>query len=160
MLPDAPDVSLDLPVLGWTWVVLFSLLGAVGNAFANAGGRDLILPAAVIGAGTALCNLTLVHVLGLPSIWAAGLTAAVLGIVAALWAHRSAYSATALTLVGLTGALLPGLVLVQGLRAVLDHAPSSTFFLQAGGTALALGVGTSMGFAIAAHLLRKDPHRV
>ena len=159
ILPDAPTVSLELPTLPWFGVLIFCVLGAVGNAIANSGGNDLLVPAAFIGAGAALCSLALGH-LGLPGAWSAGLTAAVLGIVAAFWAHRSAYSATALTLVGLTGALLPGLVLVQGLRAVLDHTPSYPYFLEVAGTVLALGVGTSMGFAIAAHLLRKDPHRV
>ncbi len=149
--PDSVIHLASLPLLG---VLVFSTLGSVGNAFANAGGVDLLLPAAVIGLGTAGAHYVLGTVLGVGPLWSAGLTATALGVVSALWAARTAYSSTALALVGITGALLPGLTVYQGLYAELaDPAQGAAYSLSAGGVVAAIAVGTSFGFVVAERLV-------
>lgn len=136
-----------LPLLG---ALAFSVLGSVGNALANSGGADLLLPAAAIGLGTAALHLFLGTVVGLGPMWSAGLTAVALGIVSALWATKAPYSSTALALVGMTGALLPGLTVYQGLYAeVADPRSGLSYFASAAGTVVALAVGASFGFVVA-----------
>lgn len=147
-------IPIDLPTLPLIAILTFSLLGAVGNAFANAGGADLLLPAAVVGVGTASLQQLQLHVLEVPAVWASGITATILGLVCALWAQRSAYSSTALALVGLTGALLPGLTVYQGIAATMSGVPSGDHFGQAALVGTALGIGTALGFTLARMIVR------
>ena len=147
-LPVPAAASVALPTLPLLATLVFSTLGAVGNAMANSGGRRLLLPAAVVGLLTAACNQFLLRELGVPGTWSAPLTAVALGFGAALGARRLDYPASALALMGLTGALLPGLVVYQGLMASLDMGSGRAYFVQAGLTCLALGVGTALGYLL------------
>ena len=156
--PISPDaVAIDLPVLPLVGVVIFCMLGAVGNALANGGGRDLLIPAAIIGIGVALLGQALIGPLGMSAVWASGVCAVVLGLVCAVWARRTRYSSTALALVGLTGALLPGLTVYQGIAAELaGSADAVGYFLHAALVGVVLGVGTSRGYTLARVLFRQD----
>lgn len=154
---DSHQVALDLPVLSVGGVLFFSVLGSLGNALSNAGGVDLLVPAAIIGLFTAGVHTVLLDVADMPALWAAGTSALLLGIVAALWAARSAYSSTALALIGVTGALLPGLTVYQGMYAeVFEPARGLDFFLSAAGTVAALAIGTSLGFVIVERLIMRS----
>lgn len=148
--------NVDLPTLAIPLSLLFSILGAVANALANSGGRSLILPAAVIGLLTACCNQSLIHLAGLPAAWSSTLSAVVLGVVAATWAKRSDYPAPVLALMGITGALLPGLTVLQGVASELYFGTGLQFFGQAGMVAVGLGVGTTLGFQLASLVTSKQ----
>ena len=147
-LPITGTTSVDLPTLPLLASLVFSMLGAMGNAMANSGGPRLLQPAAVVGLLTACCNQFLQRELGVSGTWSAPLTAVALGFGAAYWARRLDYPASALALMGLTGALLPGLVVYQGLMANLNHGSGQHYFVQAGLTCLALGVGTAFGYLL------------
>ncbi len=147
-LPTTATASVALPTLPLLATLVFSTLGAMGNAMANSGGPRLLLPAAVVGLLTASCNQLLMREIGVAPTWSAPLTAVVLGFGAAYWARRLDYPASALALMGLTGALLPGLVVYQGLMANLNHGSGQHYFVQAGLSCLALGVGTAFGYLL------------
>ena len=144
----------DLPTLAVPLVLVFSALGAMANGIANGGGRRLLLPAATIGVATAACNQTLIHVVGLDATWASIASAVVLGIGSALWARVVPYPAAVLALVGITGALLPGLVVLRGVVLELFHTSGLLFFGQAVVICLGLGIGATFGFQLVARLSR------
>lgn len=143
-------IGVDLPNLAVPLGVMFSMIGAIANAMANGGGRALLLPAAVIGGLTAICNQTLLHVVGMDSGWAATASSVVLGLGAGLWAPRLSYPAPALALLGITGALLPGLTVYQGVVVELYHSSGWPYFLQAAVICVGLGIGTTLGVLLSA----------
>ncbi|MFC9659929.1 threonine/serine exporter family protein [Nocardia sp. NPDC127606] len=134
-----------LPVLPVWLGIIFAILGAIGNALFNVGGRGLLLPAAVAGLVTASVNQTLIHVGHMPSAWAGPLAAVVLGVLAAASADRLRLPVSALTLVGTTGALLPGLIVCQGLILSVYQVSGIGYFVQAAAVCVALGLGASFG---------------
>ena len=144
----------DLPTLAVPLVLVFSALGAMANGVANGGGRRLLLPAAAIGVATAACNQALIHLVGLDAPWASIASAVVLGAGAALWARVLPYPAPVLALVGITGALLPGLVVLRGVVLELFHTSGLFFFGQAVVICLGLGIGATFGFQLVARLSR------
>ncbi|MCA2207615.1 threonine/serine exporter family protein [Nocardia rosealba] len=148
-------VSADLPVLPVWLGVVFAVLGAIGNALFNAGGKDLLLPAAVAGLVTASVNQTLIHLGNMPSAWAGPIAAVVLGFLAAACADRLRLPMSALALVGITGALLPGLIVCQGLMLSVYQVSGVQYFVQAGAVCVALGVGASLGVYLWAVVARR-----
>jgi uncharacterized membrane protein YjjP (DUF1212 family)/uncharacterized membrane protein YjjB (DUF3815 family) len=144
----------DLPTLAVPLVLVFSALGAMANGVANGGGRRLLLPAAAIGVVTAACNQALIHLMGLDAQWASIASAVVLGIGSALWARILPYPAPVLALVGITGALLPGLVVLRGVVLELFHTSGLLFFGQAVVICFDLGVGATLGFHLVSRLSR------
>ncbi|MFE1591244.1 threonine/serine exporter family protein [Nocardia sp. NPDC058705] len=139
----ASDATLPtLPV----WLgIIFAILGAIGNALFNVGGRGLLFPAAVAGLVTASVNQTLIHVGHMPAAWAGPLAAVVLGFLAAASAERLRLPMSALALVGITGALLPGLIVCQGLILSVYKVSGIGYFAQAAAVCVALGLGASFG---------------
>lgn len=127
----------------------------------NSGGLDLLVPAGIIGLGTAAVHLVLTSVWDIGPVMSAGIAAAILGIASALWATRAVYSSTALALIGITGALLPGLTVYQGVYAEMISSPDALgYFASAGGIVLVLAIGTSLGFVIAERLILHRVHRL
>lgn len=116
---------------------------------ANRGGTQLLLPAALIGGATAVVNQTLMLVVGVPAAWSGPIVSVLLGFCSALLAPRLAYPAPALALMGITGALLPGLVVYHGLVYEVFHKSGSAFFVSAAVTCAGLGIGTAFGFILA-----------
>ncbi|WP_278262339.1 threonine/serine exporter family protein [Nocardia sp. AG03] len=134
-----------LPVLPVWLGIVFAVFGALGNALFNAGGPTLLLPAAVAGLVTASVNQALIHLGHVPSAWAGPMAATVLGFLAAATADRLRLPMSALALVGITGALLPGLIVCQGLIQSVYQRSGVGYFVQAGAVCVALGVGASFG---------------
>jgi uncharacterized membrane protein YjjP (DUF1212 family)/uncharacterized membrane protein YjjB (DUF3815 family) len=141
--------DLRLPVLPIALGLLFSAIGALANAMANGGGRDLLIPAAVIGVFTASVNLVLVHAVGLPATWASLGAAVTLGFVSAIWARFVPYPSAVLALMGITGALLPGLTVYLGIAHEIFRQSGGPLFLAAAVTGVGLGVGVALGELIA-----------
>lgn len=144
-----------LPVLPIWLGICFAILGAIGNALFNVGGPHLLLPAAVAGLVTAAVNQTLIHAANIPAAWAGPLAAVVLGFLAAASAEWLRLPMTALTLVGITGALLPGLIVCQGLILSVYQVSGIGYFVQAGAVCVALGVGASFGVYLWSVLARR-----
>ncbi|MGW5452419.1 hypothetical protein [Nocardia sp. NPDC003979] len=94
---------------------------------------------------TASVNQTLIHLGNMPSGWAGPIAAVVLGFLAAACADRLRLPMSALALVGITGALLPGLIVCQGLMLSVYQVSGVEYFVQAGAVCVALGVGASLG---------------
>jgi uncharacterized membrane protein YjjP (DUF1212 family) len=135
----------ELPTLPVWLGITFAVAGAVGNALYNVGGRDLLVPAAALGLFTASVNQGLIHLLDIPPGWAAPIAAVPLGFVAAAAARRLQLPITALALVGITGALLPGLTVAEGLILSVYEQSAATDFGQAIAICVGLGVGASLG---------------
>ncbi|QNP47926.1 threonine/serine exporter family protein [Diaphorobacter aerolatus] len=150
-LPDIATTSVDLPIVPPLLAVLFCTLGAMANAFANSGGARLLVPAAIAGAVTGLCNQTLQHVVGVPSLWAGALSAALLGFLAVPCAKRAGYPAAVLALMGITGALLPGLTVYQGIVNAMDGNASRGYFEHTALVVTGLGIGSALGFLLASY---------
>jgi uncharacterized membrane protein YjjB (DUF3815 family) len=148
----APTGDVNLPTLAIPLVLLFSALGAMANAIANLGARHLLPAAGVIGLLTAAGNLLLSRGAGLPSGWATALTAVALGFGAAWWSRRTDHAAAVLALMGITGALLPGLTVYQGVVLEIFGRASAWYYVSAGLTCIGLGVGTTLGFVAARRL--------
>ena len=146
---DLASTSVELPVVAPLLSVVFCLFGAMANALANGGGARLLIPAAAAGVLTAVCNQLLQHVVGVQPIWASAISAAVLGLVALPCAKWAGYPAPVLTLMGITGALLPGLTVYQGIVDEFAHHISGGYFKQAALVVVGLGVGSAFGFLIA-----------
>ncbi|MEV0247264.1 threonine/serine exporter family protein [Nocardia sp. NPDC050712] len=147
-----------LPVLPIWLALIFSILGALGNAVFNGGGRDLLAPAAAAGLLAAAVNQTLIHVVHLSPDWSGPFSAIVLGFVAAASAERLRVPMSALILVGITGALLPGLVLYQGLVIELFHSSGVGYCVRAFTICVGLGVGAALGVLLF-FLTRQRPWR-
>ena len=140
---------ITLPALAIPLSLLFSTLGALANALANNGGRALLPTAAAFGLFTACVNQALIHLAGMPALWSSTVSALVLGFAAAMWSRRSPYPPSVLALMGITGALLPGLVVYQGLATELFRDTGLPSFTQAGLVIVGLGIGTTAGFQLA-----------
>lgn len=137
-----------LPSMPWFLILVFSALGAVANAFANGGRLDLVLPAAALGATTAAVNQVLLGWLGLPALWSSSLAAVVLGLLSARLALRTGYPSQVLALMGITGALLPGIPVFFGILQEMGGAAGTSHF----GSAVAISVGIGAGVALGGFL--------
>ncbi|MEP9416162.1 threonine/serine exporter family protein [Gordonia sp. VNQ95] len=136
--------DLSLPTLPLTLALLFSVIGAVANALANGGEADLLIPAAVLGLVTAVVNQSLVRGAGIGSTAATVCASIVLGVVSALWAKHSPYPSAVLSLMGITGALIPGLTVYLGIvRTVFGQSGTGAYV-----TALVTGAGIAVGVAL------------
>ncbi|MFT3662395.1 MAG: threonine/serine exporter family protein [Gordonia sp. (in: high G+C Gram-positive bacteria)] len=154
-----PPVHRDitLPTLPIWLGLVASIVGAVANAMANGGGRDLLLPAAVIGLFTASVNQTLIHAAHFPPGWATLVASAVLGYCCAFWSRRSPYPVSALALMGITGAILPGLTVYEGVAETVFGGDGTAAFEQAIMTGVGIGVGVAAGVLLATRrLVRRD----
>lgn len=138
----------ELPSLPWYLVLVFSALGAIGNAFANGGRLPLVLPAAALGLATAATNQVLLHGVGLPTLWANSLSAVVLGLLTVVFASRTGDPQPVLGLVGITGALLPGIPVFFGILQEMGDGSGAEHF----GTAIAICLGIGTGLAFGAYL--------
>lgn len=142
--------SLDtLPALPWYLILVFSALGAVANAFANGGRAALLLPAALLGLVTGSLNQLLLHLAGLPLLWATVFSAVVLGALSAVYAARSGYPQQVLALMGITGALLPGIPVFFGILRQMGGASGAEHFGTAGAISLGIGIGVALGSYLA-----------
>jgi len=96
--------SLDL------WLVIVAcMVGALGNALFMRGGPRLLLPAAGVGALTGIINVVLQRHASLDPTLAVGIAALVLGVVSGLSSGYLRIPSSELCIVGIAGALLPGL---------------------------------------------------
>lgn len=144
-----------LPGLPWYLVLVFSALGAVANAFANGGRLPLVGPAAVVGVATGGMNQALLLVLGLPPLWASSLSAAALGLLSAALAVRTGYPYQVLALMGITGALLPGIPVFFGILREMGGGSGIEQFGMA--AAISIGIGTGVAFGVhLARLIQKE----
>ncbi|WP_147513380.1 threonine/serine exporter family protein [Actinomyces polynesiensis] len=134
-----------LPGMPWYLVLVFSALAAVGNAFANGGRFSLAVPAAVTGFATAGVNQVLLLVVGLPTLAANTISAFVLGILAGIYAVRAGYPQQVLALMGITGALLPGIPVFFGILQEMGQGSGLPWFGQAALIMLGIGVGVGIG---------------
>lgn len=140
---DHPSLS-ELPSLPWYLGLVFAALGAIGNAFANGGGWSLVAPAATLGLVTSAAHQTLLAA-GLPMLWAASISAAVLGVVAVFFAIRTDYPQQVLALMGITGALLPGLPVFFGILQQMGAGSGLAHFGHAGAICIGIGAGAALG---------------
>ncbi len=92
------------------WLVIGAcMVGALGNAVFMRGGPRLLLPAAGAGALTGIVNVVLQRHASLDPTLAVGIAALVLGVVSGLSSGYLRIPSTELCIVGIAGALLPGL---------------------------------------------------
>lgn len=92
------------------WLVIVAcMVGALGNAVFMRGGPRLLLPAAGAGALTGIVNVVLQRHASLDPTLAVGIAALVLGVVSGLSSGYLRIPSTELCIVGIAGALLPGL---------------------------------------------------
>lgn len=145
----------SLPSLPWYLVLVFSALGAIANAFANGGRLPLVLPAALLGFVTGATNQLLLHAVGLPMLWANSISAVGLGLLSAVIAARTGYPSQVLALMGITGALLPGIPVFFGILQEMGGRSGLVSFGTAAGISLGIGAGVALGVHLA-RLLRKD----
>lgn len=150
-----PVDQIDIPTLSIAVGIVLSTLAAVSNAMAKSGGMGLLLPAAIVGLLTACRNQALINFAGIQAVWAAGLSAVVLGIGTALWSRFSDYSATILSVMGIMGALLPVMYVYEGLDQAMFHETGQHLLLQATGMIMMVGIGVVAGFQVT----RFIPHR-
>jgi len=139
-----------LPSLPWYLVLVFSALGAMANAFANGGRLPLVGPAALLGVVTGAVNQVLLLVVGLPAVWANSLSAVVLGLLSAALVARTGYPYQVLALMGITGALLPGIPVFFGILQAMGGGNGAVHF----GTAAAISLGIGTGVALGVHVAR------
>lgn len=146
-----------LPSLPWYLVIVFSALGAIANALANGGRWPLVGPAAGLGVITASVNLILLDRAGLQTLWASSFSGVVLGTMAAFLASRTGYPRQVLALMGITGALMPGIPVFYGILQQMGGGQGGASF----GSAAAISVGISTGVALGGYLMdlvrRRDP---
>ncbi|NKY84271.1 threonine/serine exporter family protein [Nocardia veterana] len=152
------SIDPTLPQLPIWLAITFSILGALGNAVFNRGGPDLLLPAAAAGLLTASVNQPLIHAAHIPPDWSGPLAAVALGFAAAACALPLRLPMTALALVGITGALLPGLTLYQGLVLELFHVSGIGYFVRTFAVCVGLGVGAALGVILNWLLQRARAH--
>ncbi|MEU6860185.1 threonine/serine exporter family protein [Glycomyces sp. NPDC046736] len=144
-----------LPSLPWYLVLVFSALGAIANAFANGGRPSLVLPAAMLGLVTGATNQILLHLVGLPSFWASSFSAVGLGLLSAVIASRTGYPSQVLALMGITGALLPGIPVFFGILQEMGGGSGLASFSTAAGISVGIGAGVALGVHLA-RLTRKE----
>lgn len=95
--------------LGLWLVIVACMVGALGNAVFMRGGPRLLLPAAGAGALTGIVNVVLQRHASLDPTLAVGIAALMLGVVSGLSSGYLRIPSTELCIVGIAGALLPGL---------------------------------------------------
>lgn len=139
-----------LPSMPWYLVLVFSSLGALANAFANGGRLPLVLPAVVLGLATGATNQILLHAFALPALWASSFSAVGLGVLSTAIAARTGYPSHVLALMGITGALLPGIAVFFGILQEMGGGSGLASF----GTAAVTCIGIGTGFALGAHICR------
>lgn len=145
---DHPLIS-DVPGLPWYLALVFSGLGALANAFANGGWLRLALPAVTIGVATGVVNQFLLVVAGASTVWAAAGAATVLGAVSVMMAVRTGYPDHVFALMGVTGAVLPGIAVVSGILEVMGGESGAEHFVSAVTVCVAIGTGTALGAFVA-----------
>ena len=92
------------------WLVIVAcMVGALGNALFMRGGPRLLLPAAGVGALTGIINAVLQRHASLDPTLAVGIAALALGVVSGLSSGYLRIPSSELCIVGIAGALLPGL---------------------------------------------------
>lgn len=133
-----------LPTMPWYLILVFSALGAIANSFANGGRLNLVAPAAFLGVATGATNQLLLSS-GLPAVWATALAATVLGLLSARIAVRTGYPSQVLALMGVTGALLPGIPVFFGILQQMGEGSGLASFGTAGLMSLAIGIGVALG---------------
>ena len=138
-----------LPHMPWPLVLVFSMLGAVANAFANGGRIRLVPPAALLGLVTAAVSQTLLLVAGLPALWSSSIAAIVLGGLSAVLAARTGYPQQVLALMGVTGALLPGIPVFFGILQEMGQGSGLASYGQAAAICVGIGIGVSLGTYLA-----------
>ncbi|WP_414121391.1 threonine/serine exporter family protein [Corynebacterium nuruki] len=135
----------ELPGLPWYFALVFSVLGAVGNAFANGGWLKLVGPAALVGLITGGVNQLMLVGVGMDTLWANSVAAIVLGAVSVVMARRTGFPQHVFALMGITGALLPGIAVVSGILLQMGGASGAGQFLTAATICVALGTGSAFG---------------
>ncbi|WP_291477831.1 threonine/serine exporter family protein [Corynebacterium sp.] len=135
----------EVPGLPWYLALVFSALGALANAFANGGWLRLAFPAMTVGVVTGVVNQFLLVVVGASAVWAAAGASTVLGAVAVLMAVRTGYPDQVFTLMGVTGALLPGIAVVTGILQVKGGESGAEHFPAAVTTCVRIGTGVAVG---------------
>jgi uncharacterized membrane protein YjjP (DUF1212 family) len=141
---DHPKLD-ELPNFPWYLVLVFSSLGAIANAFANGGRFRLVGPAAFLGVTTGAVSQMLLNLAHLPSVWASSCAGIVLGTISVIIAKRTGYPQQVLALMGITGALLPGIPVFFGILQEMGGASGLASFGQAAITCLGIGVGVAFG---------------
>ena len=139
----------SLPSFPWYLVLVFSALGAVANAFANGGRLPLVLPAAALGLLTAAGSQALLHVVGLPALWASSIAAVLLGVLSSAISTRTGYPQPVLALMGVTGALLPGIPVFFGILQEMGEGSGLSYFGEAAAICLGIGTGVALGVYLA-----------
>lgn len=145
----------SLPSFPWYLVLVFSALGAVANAFANGGRMPLVLPAAGLGLATAATSQALLLLVGLPTLWASSIAAVVLGVLSSAISTRTGYPQPVLALMGVTGALLPGIPVFFGILQEMGEGSGVAYFGTAAAICAGIGTGVALGVYLAG-LLRRD----
>ncbi|MFT4088628.1 MAG: threonine/serine exporter family protein [Gordonia sp. (in: high G+C Gram-positive bacteria)] len=148
-LDGATPSSFDLPSLPIALGMFFSVVGAIANALANGGARHLLFPATVVALVTAGVNQFLLHVVGFTPSWSIICASVVLGLVSAVWSTHSSYPITVLALLGITGAILPGLTVYVGIAKTVFGEAGAADFGQAALTGVGIGVGVAFGALLA-----------
>ncbi|QZY51963.1 threonine/serine exporter family protein [Leucobacter tenebrionis] len=139
----------SLPSLPWYLVLVFSALGAIANAFANGGRAPLVMPAAGLGLVTGAVSQALLLVFGVPVLWASSFAALVLGVVSTFIAARTGYPQQVLALMGITGALLPGIPVFFGILQEMGGGTGLGHFAHAAAICLGIGTGVALGSYLA-----------
>ena len=137
-----------LPSFPWYLILVFSALGAISNAFANGGRLALVPWPALLGASAAAVSQLLLHTVGLTPLWATTFAAAGLGVLSALIAGRTDYPMQVLALMGVTGALLPGIPVFFGIIREMGGHSGMQHFGVAVATSLGIGAGVALGAAL------------
>ncbi|MFT4289296.1 threonine/serine exporter family protein [Nocardioides sp.] len=146
----------ELPSLPWYLVLVFSGLGAVANAFANGGRLPLVVPAAVLGVVTGASSQLLLRVLDATTLWASSASAVVLGVLTVILASRTGYPQQVLALMGITGALLPGIPVFFGILQQMGGGAGAEYFGRAATICVGIGTGVAFG-AYLAYLWDRSP---
>lgn len=148
-LDPAVGHDVGLPTLPIALGLLFSVIGALANALANGGAWDLLWPAAVAGLVTAVVCQSLIHGAGWSGLWASTMASVVLGFLCALWERRSPYPTSVLALMGITGAIIPGLTVYAGIAKLVFGGSGTADFVSALLTGVGIGVGVAFGVLLA-----------
>ncbi|MFT4188406.1 MAG: threonine/serine exporter family protein [Aeromicrobium sp.] len=145
-LLDMDHPKLDhLPTFPWYAILVFSALGAIANAFANGGTLSLVGPAATLGVVTGTVNQVLLRVADAPTLWANSASAVVLGVLTVVLAARTGYPQPVLALMGVTGALLPGIPVFFGILQEMGEGSGAAYFGQAATICVGIGAGVAFG---------------
>ncbi|MDN6477548.1 MAG: hypothetical protein L0M05_03370 [Corynebacterium variabile] len=109
-------------------------------------------PAALIGLITGGVNQAMTTGFGLDTLWGNSVAAIVLGAVNVVMASRTGFPQHVFALMGITGALLPGIAVVSGILLQMGGASGTDQFLTAATVSVALGTGSAFGAFVAEHI--------